>query len=570
MIINKWYWKNYKSYGQVTECIELDKNQGKLYLLLGSNGMGKSALIQSVDLALYGEVSNKSGKRLSKENYPNRINGDLKVGIEFENNDKVYTVERSMQNKNSALKIDFKVDDINYNKPGVQKTIEECIGFDYKTYKSFISMDVNAFKNFISLTPDEKRILLDKLFNIEQINKLNKLLKQLKKDNDIKFSSISNELKIYEQNIYDLQMSIESYKQKQLLLKEQKTIDNTNKITELKEIIKINKDNFETIEQQKNDIEQTINEFEQGINKLSFKKNNIIRDIKDIKDKITLYKGGKCPTCLTDLTGELNLLNEFEENLDKSNLVLNKLTDKISLANKELMNNKLSLKDFNTQYNKIITETAQLKADINILKQQQEKSKEAPNYDTSVFEDNLQKLINDKDKKQQSSIDVQKLNHVYDMLLPIWSENGIKRDIIDSIIDPINMFIEEDLHHLKTRFKVELDNNFDAHIFEYNNEIEPETLSTGEAKKINLIIMLAYIKMLRAQNNINVLFLDEVFSSIDIEGIDDILMLFKKFANERNINIFLVHHSQLKQWMFDKIIEVNKNTFSYLTEKDIN
>lgn len=570
MIINKWYWKNYKSYGQVTECIELDKNNGKLYLVLGSNGMGKSSLMENLDLSLFGEVSNKSGKRLTKENYPNRINGDLKVGVEFENNDKVYSVERSMQNKNSALKVNFKIDDINHNKTGVQKIIEESIGFDYKTYKSFISMDVNAFKNFISLTPDEKRILLDKLFNIEQINKLNKLLKQLKKDNDIKFSSINNELKIYEQNIYDLQMSIESYKEKQLLLKEQKTINNTNKINELKLIIKTNKDNFENIETQKLELEDLINEFENGINKLSLKKNNIIRDIKDIEDKINLYKGGKCPTCLTDLSNELDLLSEYEENLQKSKTVLEKVNNKISLANKELMNNKLSLKNLNAQYNNILNETAQLKADINVLKQEQEKASDQPNYDTSVFEENLEKLVKDKNKKQESSIDIQKLNHVYDMLLPIWSESGIKRDIIDSIIDPINTYIEEDLQHLKTRFRVELDNNFDAHIYEFNNEIDPDTLSTGEAKKINLIIMLAYIKMLRAQNDINVLFLDEVFSSIDIEGIDDILLLFKKFSNERNINIFLVHHSQLKQWMFDKIIEVNKNTFSYLTEKDVN
>lgn len=41
-------------------------------------------------------------------------------------------------------------------------------------------------------------------------------------------------------------------------------------------------------------------------------------------------------------------------------------------------------------------------------------------------------------------------------------------------------------------------------------------------------IMLAYIKMLRMQKNINILFLDEVFSGLDLTSIEDMLILFKK------------------------------------------
>ena len=59
-------------------------------------------------------------------------------------------------------------------------------------------------------------------------------------------------------------------------------------------------------------------------------------------------------------------------------------------------------------------------------------------------------------------------------------------------------------------------------------------------------------------------------TSIDIKGIDDILVLFKKFANERKINIFLVHHSELKEWFFDRIVTIKKGTFSYIEEKYIN
>jgi hypothetical protein len=79
-------------------------------------------------------------------------------------------------------------------------------------------------------------------------------------------------------------------------------------------------------------------------------------------------------------------------------------------------------------------------------------------------------------QKESEYLESQKLKFVYDTLLPIWGENGIKRDIIDSIVGPLNEFIAEDLGHLKQRFKVELDNNFDAHVFEYNQEIDPRDI----------------------------------------------------------------------------------------------
>lgn len=118
-------------------------------------------------------------------------------------------------------------------------------------------------------------------------------------------------------------------------------------------------------------------------------------------------------------------------------------------------------------------------------------------------------------------------------------------------------------------FSVVLDDTFSAQISTLGREIEHETLSTGESKLINLSILLGYLKLIRTKKFINILFLDEVFSSIDLENIDKILVLLKSFANEYNINIFVVHHASLKQEMFDRIIRINKNVFSTLDEIDL-
>jgi ABC-type Mn2+/Zn2+ transport system ATPase subunit len=78
--------------------------------------------------------------------------------------------------------------------------------------------------------------------------------------------------------------------------------------------------------------------------------------------------------------------------------------------------------------------------------------------------------------------------------------------------------------------------------------------------------MLAYIKMIRLKKEVNILILDELFASIDIEGVDFILKLMKKYANERQINIIVVHHSELNKALFDRIIEVKKTHYSYIED----
>ena len=80
------------------------------------------------------------------------------------------------------------------------------------------------------------------------------------------------------------------------------------------------------------------------------------------------------------------------------------------------------------------------------------------------------------------------------------------------------------------------------------------------------LILVGYLKLIRTKRHINVLFLDEIFSSIDVEGIESILMLLKDFALNYNINIFVVHHALMNEELFDRVIRINKDIFSTIEE----
>jgi ABC-type multidrug transport system ATPase subunit len=154
----------------------------------------------------------------------------------------------------------------------------------------------------------------------------------------------------------------------------------------------------------------------------------------------------------------------------------------------------------------------------------------------------------------------------YKELNRILSEDGVKKAIISGIIKPINHFISENCKKMLLPFEVKLDETFTAEIKSLGAAVEHDTLSTGETKKINIAILIAYLKLIRTKKHINILFLDEVFSSIDLEGIDSILLLLKSFANDYNINIFVVHHAILSEEMFDRILKINKEVFTSIEE----
>lgn len=555
MKIKSWTFENYKSFGGMKNTITLNPNKGELILMNGENGTGKSAIWEALDVSLYGETLNKRGTRLSKKNYPNWINKNLKVSAIIETQNRELEITRTMKNETSSMKTEVSINGVEKTPAKVDDFIVNELQMDFDTFKSFCSINVSHFKNFISLTPNDKRMILDKLFNMQQINDLNKIFKQLRDENTRNGISIKSKIETYKENIAELNESITEF------LNEQK--DNTK---DLKRIETLNKEiadiktKIKDSEKEITSIENTIEKYEKAINKLNLKVQNYNRDIKDIDSKIDLYSLGKCPTCSHDLVEELNLLPGLEEEKEKTQKLIKSIKEKINLGNTEMLGYKSELRTINSTIKTMNSNVSKFESEIMILENKEE-------IDVSTFE---KKIEGDEKKLKEAEneyIEIEKLNYIYDVLSPIWTNDGIKKRIIESIIDPINAFIREDLERIKLPYTVELDDKFDAHIYRLMEEIDVDALSSGETRKINLIIMLAYIKMMRMNNDLNLLILDEVFTTIDLQGIDEVLHILKEFAEERLISIFVVHHTELKEYYFDRIFNISKPYFSIIDEK---
>lgn len=563
MIISEISLKNFKSFGNSTQTLKLNTEKGELILLVGNNGNGKSSLISSFDYVLYGKCKGNKRKWSTMSMLPNRINGsDLLVGIKFKSNNTDVEVKRGIS-PNTLELIENGVTNDQAGKANLDTKIEKYIGFDIETFKSFISMSINDFKNFISLTNEEKQILLDKLFNLEVINILNNILKEINKQNKSSLISLDSEIKTLEDSITSIQSSIDKAIEK---AKEnyQLEIDKlTEEMNSKKEDYKLLKEKVDKIK----DKEKILtNELDQEKRQLI----NTQNDIRNVQKEINLYDSGKCPTCSTDFNSD-HFLNLRSILVDKKSA--------LEEVSKTIEENISAIKDKQRKLSNIAETTTTSFNDLNYLlrnyKQQidslnTKKQKEnGESIDIEEFQNTIQTLSDRKASSIEKSSICKEKELYYKELTRIFGEDGAKKSIIAGIVKPINHFISENVKKMGLPFDVKLDETFTSEIKSLGAVIEHDSLSTGETKLINISILIAYLKLIRTKKHINILFLDEVFSSIDLENISKILSLLKSFSNEYNINIFVVHHAVLNQEMFDKIIKIEKNVFSTIEEKSI-
>jgi DNA repair exonuclease SbcCD ATPase subunit len=566
MIISEISIKNFKSYGNAPQVIKFEKDSGKLILLMGNNGMGKSSLIECGEFSLYGKVQNGRKKKWNTlSTLPNRINRtDMEVGIKFNSNGVDVELKRGI----SPNKLELWENGILNERAGktnIDDAIQKYVGMDVETFKSFISMSVDSFKNFISLSNDEKKILLDKLFNLEVINILNGILKDLNKSNKTRIASLDSEIRTLEDSIYSIQKSIEKTVAKQKLNIQSEIDDLMDQMNSKKEDYKALKERVDKIKEKEDILVKEIeNEKRQQI---------IVQgDIKNVQREIDLYDSGKCPTCGTDFDSD---------HFDALRASLVEKKDKFQEAKSLIEENILAIKERQRKLKEIAESTTQSFNDMSYFlknckiqieqlnrKKVQESGQESPNVEE--FKKSIEEL-EEKMSLSKDGIAVSKDKELYyKELNRIFGEEGVKKSIIAGIIKPINHFITENMKKMGLPFEVRLDETFTAEIRQFGSIIESDSLSTGENKRVNIAILIAYLKLIRTKRHINILFLDEVFSSIDIEGIDSILTLLKSFANEYNINIFVVHHAILNQEMFDRILKINKEVFSSIEEVEYN
>ena len=118
---------------------------------------------------------------------------------------------------------------------------------------------------------------------------------------------------------------------------------------------------------------------------------------------------------------------------------------------------------------------------------------------------------------------------------------------------------------------IKFNEKFFCTLHHLGTEISPKTLSTGEKKKVDFVIIMALMKMIKVRfPSLNILFLDEIFSSIDSDGVYHIINILHSTIQDIGLNTFVINHTVLPSEYFDKKLEITKDGgFSEFTIESI-
>lgn len=174
------------------------------------------------------------------------------------------------------------------------------------------------------------------------------------------------------------------------------------------------------------------------------------------------------------------------------------------------------------------------------------------------FEDTL-----DKSNKE---IDLLSEQLQYNKLIQvILSDDGVKQFILKDFIPSINSEIGNILNHLGLPLVAKFDNDFKVKIIRFGEEVSISSISVGQKKMIDCAILLSIVTILKMKySSINIIFYDEMFSSLDSDYSVIILELVKKICCEKlKLQTLVVNHAYMPSNYFEYVIPiVNRNNFS--------
>lgn len=544
--------KNIFAYGEAVQKVEYS-DSGKLILLKGQSGAGKSAILSLPVLVLYGKLAS-----VTKAGIANRVNKHGWIRGTVIKGQHKYVIERTFSpNSLKIWKDDEEID--NFGSSDAQDYIKtEIIEIPITTFTNMITISMKKFKSFLSMSPSERKGVVDEVFDVRVINMV---FDQIKKDAKELGSSINGDnATLYSLNQTWTNANNELVKIQQNSMTEENAAQietNNARIEQLTE--EINKFN---------EAMKVVNEKSQENNNNITKKNREYTEqnmkLAQVNEKLNLFSQSKCPTCSTPFAGDM--FEEIREKLSTAKKMIEEAMNNIKTEITELNNRSKLISDKQNQVNNAIyqfrVEINKLQADNCIIDEKIKSSVEYQGIQNIIDQTygQIQQVKDSIDEKTKKLHQLQKLQTIY-------SIDGVTKMVINNYLPLLNQEIAENLIMLNFPYTLSFDEKFTPHIKDLGVDVQVETLSDGEMTRVDLVVLCSLFKLLKRKfPSINILTLDESVSTLDPVNSGSVLAFMSAFAMENDLNCFIVSHTDLYLENFDEIIEVEKvNGFSNIT-----
>ena len=569
IIFEKIRWKNFLSTGNVFS--EIDLTEGRTNLIVGSNGAGKSTILDALTFSLFA----RPFRKISKSMLINSINEkDCVAEIEFRIGKIEYKVVRGMKPSKFEIYCNGVLWDKESSVNEQQKNFENTVlKMNYKSFTQIVVLGSSTFVPFMKLPGAQRRDIIEDILDIQVFSTMNVLLKDKMRENNVEIRDVDYELHL-------LKDKIELQKQHMLSL-QQRTQDEIDrkqeKINEYKNTELQGAEEVTILTEQIGKLNKEMLEYSKSSEKLTKLNTYLIKlthKLNTCKKEHEFFESNHvCPTCTQELSEEFRneKIEAGQSKVDEMNVGYEDLQSAI----KEEENRFAKFTELSTEVNNINTTISQTNFQLMTIRKHVEslqdeiKELEGDNIDKKAEYQKLQLLINSKKDLGKQHAALKEDRDVLTTAGQLLKDNGIKTRIIKTYLPTMNKLINEFLQRMEFYVNFTLDENFEEIIkSRYRDIFSYDSFSEGEKARIDIALLLTWRSIAKLKNSVdtNLLILDEIFDgSLDQSGTSDLGWILRNF--DENTKVFVISHKQGMDDKFDRTITVEKNkNYSTLVE----
>jgi DNA repair exonuclease SbcCD ATPase subunit len=553
-------WKNFLSTGD--HWSEIDFTGHTTNLVVGTNGSGKSTMLDALTFALF----NKPFRKINKSQLVNATNEkDCCVEVEFSVNNKDYLVRRSIKPNKFDIEVNGTLLHKEADDRANQKILEESIlKVNYKSFTQIVILGSSSFVPFMQLSTSNRRDVIEDLLDIRIFSAMNSLIKEkirTEKEKirslDLKRDNIKDKISMQENFIKELEEQgktniAENQKKRDGLSDEICVLTMKNEGLE--------DDVYGLTEEQKK-----LTGAGEKLLKLNNLKGKLSNRVATLTKEHKFFSGNRvCPTCTQDIKEDfrLNKISDVEskaselkkgyEELESSikseqerERQFTKLSKEITKLNNGISKNNTQISGFQRQIRDLESEVQRFT--------EQLANRSTENEKLTEFNSSLQKTLEESSERREEVV-------YHDFAYSLLKDDGVKTKIIKKYLPFINQQVNRYLQLMDFYINFTLDEEFVETVRSpIHEDFSYSSFSEGEKMRIDLALLFTWREVARVKNsvNTNLLIMDEVFdSSLDGFGTDEFLKIIRFVI--KDANVFVISHKTELHDKFNSVIKFDK------------
>jgi len=560
ILFEKISWKNFLSTGN--HKITVNLNENSTTLIIGSNGTGKSTILDALTFVLYG----RPFRKISKSQLVNATNEkDCLVEIEFRVNNTDWKVIRGF--KPSIFKITRNGEELDQSSSQLdqQKWLEKnVLKMNYKSFTQIVILGSSTFVPFMQLQSTSRREVVEDLLDIKIFSSMNNLIKE-------KIRGVKDELKTFELKKESLKDKAEMQENFIKELEEQ----GKNNIAESRKKTDSLGDEVCVLIMQNEDLDDRIYGLTEEQKKLTGASDKLLK-LNTIKGKLTqrvstltkehkfFSKNTVCPTCTQDIQEDfrINKVNDAQSKAQELKSGFDELEETIkaeqqreqqfTAVSKEITKLTHGISKNNTSVAACQRQVRELESEIQTLTSQLE-NRNTEHDKLETFKDNLQETYDTLVSRKDT---IKYYNFIYGLL----KDGGVKTKIIKKYLPLINQQVNRYLQMMDFYINFTLDEEFNETVQSpIHEDFSYASFSEGEKQRIDLALLFTWREVAKFKNSVstNLMILDEVFdSSLDGQGTEEFLKIIRYVIEDANI--FVISHKTGMEDKFEHHIRFEK------------